>query len=125
MVVHGTDYDHRGIYSGVLDPSELNRGVPGTATAPALCGPLQAAHSAAADSRSRGGARIYTAVLQGSGAQGGVAPGSVAQGSVGQGSVGQGSVGPGLPDREIFFCHLEPALAALPQTRRTGTGGTA
>ena len=115
VVVHGTDYDHRGIYSGVLDPSELNRGVPGTATAPALCGPLQAAHSAAADSRSRGGARIYTAVLQGSGAQDGVAPGSVAQGSVGQ----------GLPDREIFFCHLEPALAALPQTRRTGTAGTA
>jgi hypothetical protein len=38
VVVHGTDYDHSGIYSGVLDPSELDKSVPGTATAPALCG---------------------------------------------------------------------------------------
>ncbi len=48
IVVHGTDYDGTGIYSGVLDTSELNKGVPGTATAPALCGELVAAQNASA-----------------------------------------------------------------------------
>jgi hypothetical protein len=105
MVVHGTDYDHSGIYSGVLDPSELNKGVPGTATAPALCGPLHAARNAAADSHSRGGPRIYTALLQSSAAEGGVVQ--------------------GLPNREIFFCHLGAALAVAPEPRRTGVAGAA
>ncbi len=64
VVVHGTDYDGTGIYSGVLDASELNRGVPGTATAPALCGRLIAAQNAAAPNpRSRTGALLYTASL--------------------------------------------------------------
>jgi hypothetical protein len=49
IVVHGTDYDGTGIYSGVLDTSELNKSVPGTATAPALCGELVAAQNASAD----------------------------------------------------------------------------
>ena len=40
VVVHGTDYDGTGIYSGVLDASELSKSVPATATAPALCGRL-------------------------------------------------------------------------------------
>lgn len=55
VVVHGTDYDGTGIYSGVLDASELNKSVPATATAPALCGELIAAQNASSD--------IYTASL--------------------------------------------------------------
>jgi hypothetical protein len=47
IVVHGTDYDGTGIYSGVLDASELSKSVPATATAPALCGQLLAAQNAA------------------------------------------------------------------------------
>ena len=55
VVVHGTDYDGKGIYSGVLDTSELNKGVPATATAPALCGELIAAQNASSE--------LYTASL--------------------------------------------------------------
>jgi len=40
IVVHGIDYDGSGIYSGVLDRSDLNKALPATATAPALCGRL-------------------------------------------------------------------------------------
>jgi hypothetical protein len=40
IVVHGIDYDNSGIYSGVLDRSELDKTLPATATAPALCGRL-------------------------------------------------------------------------------------
>jgi len=40
IVVHGIDYDHSGIYSGVLDRSDLDKALPATATAPALCGHL-------------------------------------------------------------------------------------
>jgi hypothetical protein len=115
VVVHGTDYDHSGIYSGVLDPSELNKGVPGTATAPALCGPLRAAANAAADSGSRGREHLYTAVLQS----------SAVQSSTVQGGAVQGALAQGLANREIFFCHFGAALVALPQTRRTGSAGTA
>ncbi len=57
IVVHGTDYDGTGIYSGVLDASELSKSVPATATAPALCGQLLAAQNA---SSSNG---LYTASL--------------------------------------------------------------
>jgi hypothetical protein len=42
VVVHGIDYNHNGIYDNVLDRSELNRSLPGEATAPALCGHLVA-----------------------------------------------------------------------------------
>jgi predicted Ser/Thr protein kinase len=115
VVVHGTDYDHSGIYSGVLDPSELNKGVPGTATAPALCGPLRATANGAADSGSRGREHLYTAVLQS----------SAVQASAVQGGAVQGAVAQGLASREIFFCHLGAALVALPPTRRTGIAGTA
>ncbi len=41
IVVHGIDYDGSGVYSGVLDRSDLNKALPATATAPALCGPLK------------------------------------------------------------------------------------
>jgi serine/threonine protein kinase len=120
VVVHGTDYDHSGIYSGVLDPSELNKGVPGTATAPALCGPLRATANGAADSGSRGHEHLYTAVLQSSAVQS-----SSVQGGVAQGGVAQGAVAQVLANREIFFCHLGAALPALPHTRRAGIAGTA
>ncbi len=61
IVAHGIDYDGSGIYSGVLDRSDLNKALPGTATAPALCGPLHATQTAAA--RGRGQATVYTASL--------------------------------------------------------------
>jgi hypothetical protein len=70
IVVHGTDYDHSGIYSGVLDRSELNKSVPGTATAPALCGVLSGPQKAAAlNPRARSRAVIYTASLLDTAAQ--------------------------------------------------------
>ena len=64
IVIHGTDYDGTGIYSGVLDRSELDRSVPATATAPALCGPLIGA-SLAGVSSPHAGTRtlLYTASL--------------------------------------------------------------
>jgi len=55
VVVHGTDYDGTGIYSGVLDASELSKSVPATATAPALCGQLIATQNASSG--------LYTASL--------------------------------------------------------------
>jgi Protein kinase domain len=64
IVVHGTDYDGTGIYSGVLDASELSKSVPATATAPALCGRLVGVQNA--DSSAAGSGRTvarYTASL--------------------------------------------------------------
>jgi hypothetical protein len=43
VVVHGIDYNHNGIYDGTLDRSDLDRSLPGEATAPGLCGVLIAA----------------------------------------------------------------------------------
>jgi hypothetical protein len=59
IVVHGIDYDGSGIYSGVLDRSDLNKSLPATATAPALCGRLIPAPAAAARAHS-----AYTASLR-------------------------------------------------------------
>ena len=61
IVVHGIDYDGSGIYSGVLDRSDLNKALPATATAPALCGRL-VGPQALADRGSRSPA--YTAYLR-------------------------------------------------------------
>lgn len=101
VVIHGTDYDGSGIYSGVLDPSELNKSVPGTATAPALCGRLIGAqNTAAANPRSRR-TLVYTASLRKSVAQ-------------------------SMPMPEAFFCHVGEATAAVPETRRrAGTSSAA
>jgi hypothetical protein len=62
IVVHGTDYDGTGIYSGVLDASELSKSVPATATAPALCGRLVGVQNADSSAAGSNGAR-YTASL--------------------------------------------------------------
>ena len=62
VVVHGTDYDGTGIYSGVLDASELSKSVPATATAPALCGQLLAAQNASSGAQNASSG-IYTASL--------------------------------------------------------------
>jgi hypothetical protein len=62
VVVHGVDYDGSGIYSGVLERSELNKSVPATATAPALCGVLLGQQKAAElDPRTGGHEPVYTA----------------------------------------------------------------
>jgi serine/threonine protein kinase len=89
VVVHGTDYDGTGIYSGVLDVSELNKGVPGTATAPALCGRLVGVQNAAAPrSRSHERTRLYTASLDLDNAAS--APGGLFVCHVGATSAGEG-----------------------------------
>jgi hypothetical protein len=48
LVVHGIDYNHNGVYDGVLERSDLDRSLTGESTAPALCGRLVAAKKAKA-----------------------------------------------------------------------------
>jgi serine/threonine-protein kinase len=103
IVVHGTDYDHSGIYSGVLDRSELNKSVPGTATAPALCGALTGPQKVAALNRGSG-AVVYTASLVNTVAQ-------------------------AVPSSELFACDVAGATPAVQENRRrssrTATAQTA
>jgi hypothetical protein len=64
IIVHGIDYNRNTLYDGTLDRSDLNRRLPGEATAPALCGPLVAAGKAKpASSHAEPGATVYTASL--------------------------------------------------------------
>ncbi|MCW3028181.1 MAG: pknH 1 [Solirubrobacterales bacterium] len=66
VVIHGIDYDSRGIYDNVLSHSELLPTVPGEATAPALCGALVAvtpAATASAPSRGSDASQVYVADL--------------------------------------------------------------
>jgi hypothetical protein len=53
LVVHGIDYNHNGLYDGTLDRSDLNRSIPGEATAPGLCGPLKGAAAKKAAAKSK------------------------------------------------------------------------
>jgi len=62
FVVHGINYDHSGVYDDVLGRSDLDSKLPGTATAPALCGTLVAVPTATAAQRSR--ATTYAVVLR-------------------------------------------------------------
>jgi hypothetical protein len=101
IVVHGVDYDHSGIYSGVLDRSELNKSVPGTATAPALCGALTGPKTTASTSAgSRTHAATYTAALLNTAAQ-------------------------ALPASELFFCHVGEATAAVAESRPLSSANAA
>ena len=97
VVVHGIDYDGSGIYSGVLERSELNKSVPATATAPALCGALIAQKKTTAlNSHSGGGRLIYSASLRDS----------------------------ALPLSELALCGL-PVTPAVEETRRASSKATA
>jgi hypothetical protein len=101
IVVHGVDYDHTGIYSGVLDPSELNKSVPGTATAPALCGVISGPQKAASlNPGLRAHELVYTASLVQ----------TVAQAD---------------PSSELFACHGAEATAAVESRRRSRSKTTA
>jgi serine/threonine protein kinase len=101
IVVHGVDYDHSGIYSGVLDRSELNKSVPGTATAPALCGVLSGATKTAAVSpRSRAHTLVFTAALVQTRAQ-------------------------AVPASALFECSAAEAAEALGERRRQATAHVA
>ncbi len=93
IVAHGIDYDGSGIYDGVLDRSELNKALPGTATAPALCGPLRATQTTAGGTTSK----VYTASLR---------------------LEGSAPAGVSLSPAHALLCHLygEPAILA-PGTR--------
>jgi serine/threonine protein kinase len=77
IVVHGIDYDHSGIYSGVLESSELDKRLPGTATAPALCGRLVGPQEVARQNprAPRRGLLLYTASLADTDAQPSQPPG--------------------------------------------------
>jgi serine/threonine protein kinase len=66
IIVHGIDWNGNGLYDSVLDRSELDRHLPGEATAPALCGPLLKSSGTKADA---GGGHLYTASLAVQGAQ--------------------------------------------------------
>jgi serine/threonine protein kinase len=59
IIVHGIDYNSNGLYDSILDRSELDRRLPGEATAPALCGQLVPAKTSTADA----GGQFYTASL--------------------------------------------------------------
>jgi serine/threonine protein kinase len=70
VVVHGIDYNHNGVYDGVLERSDLDRSLTGESTAPALCGPLVAEKQAATGAKNRAqlrpgssGARVFAAAL--------------------------------------------------------------
>jgi hypothetical protein len=70
LIIHGIDYNHNGVYDGVLERSDLDRSLTGESTAPALCGPLVAAKKATGSkSKSaqsgplRPGPGVYTAAL--------------------------------------------------------------
>jgi hypothetical protein len=68
IVVHGSDYNHNGIYDNGLDRSDLDRKLPGELTTPALCGPLVPAAGAQGpsgnSSTARAPGRLYTASLR-------------------------------------------------------------
>jgi hypothetical protein len=68
--VHGIDYNHNGVYDGVLERSDLDRSLTGESTAPALCGPLVAEKRAATGAKNTAqlrpgssGQRVFTAAL--------------------------------------------------------------
>jgi serine/threonine protein kinase len=62
IVVHGISYNGTPIYTNVLGISDLSSGLPGTATAPALCGPLVPTQTAAAG-QGQSAATTYTVAL--------------------------------------------------------------
>jgi hypothetical protein len=64
IVVHGIDYDGKGVYDNVLDRSDLNPSLPGTATAPALCGTLVPTTATASTGRERSSVTTYAVVLR-------------------------------------------------------------
>jgi serine/threonine-protein kinase len=68
LVVHGIDYNHNGIYDGVLERSDLDRSLTGESTAPALCGPMVAQKPANATKSNktaqlRPGSTVYRVAL--------------------------------------------------------------
>jgi hypothetical protein len=67
VIVHGIDYNHNGFYDfNSLDRSDLKRSLPGEMTAPALCGPLEAApvKQSGGTGTKTGRVQTYTASLQ-------------------------------------------------------------
>jgi serine/threonine protein kinase len=88
IVVHGIDYNGNGIYDNVLDRSELNSGLTGESTAPALCGPLAVARSTAAQTRGPGYVQSHPAYVA---------------------SLALSDVPPSAPTPFQYFCHLPSA----------------
>jgi serine/threonine protein kinase len=94
IVVHGIDYDNSGLYSGVLERSELDHALPATATAPALCGQLRPAEvaSIAPGLQPRNDTVVFTASLA-------------------------NLPTAGTPS-EAFLCHAPETIGAVSETRR-------
>jgi hypothetical protein len=64
IVVHGIDYNGNGVYDQTLGASDLNPGLQGEATAPALCGELAADRASGQSARRPSAAgQIYTSAL--------------------------------------------------------------
>ncbi len=65
LVIHGIDYNHNGVYDGVLGVSDLYKSLPAEATAPALCGPLFSTQTASRSAaHGRRGSTTYVASLR-------------------------------------------------------------
>ena len=64
IVVHGIDYNGNGVYDQTLGASDLNSGLDGEATAPALCGELVADPAGRQSTRRHSAAgQIYSSAL--------------------------------------------------------------
>ena len=62
--MHGIDYNGNGVYDQTLGASDLNPGLDGEATAPALCGELAADPAGGQSARRQSPAgQIYTSAL--------------------------------------------------------------
>jgi serine/threonine-protein kinase len=94
IVVHGTDYNHNGIYDNNLDRSDLNRSLPGELTTPALCG------------------KLVPQPTQGSGGQKKTAQTHVYYASLGKSDPGNGTGGGSGLGADLWICHLGDAADA-------------
>jgi hypothetical protein len=65
ILIHGIDFNENGVYDAGLDRSDLDRNLPGEATAPALCGALSttAKRQTALNPRRSTTTELYTASL--------------------------------------------------------------
>jgi hypothetical protein len=95
IVVHGTDYNHNGIYDNNLDRSDLNRSLPGELTTPALCGKL-----------------VPQQPTQGSTGPKKTAQTHVYHASLGRSDPGTGTGGASGLGANLWICHLGDAADA-------------
>jgi hypothetical protein len=104
IVVHGIDYNANRIYDfAALGVSDLDKTLPGEATAPALCGALRL--GAGMQSASARGTRTFVASLNPYGAPATPSPGVASSGTRTQAVAGRSAAPAGSAD-PAFVCHL-------------------